>query len=48
MTHNLYEGDRLSDFQFVDYEDVLGVGSTGGVSTILVPGTYAMHYATLR
>ncbi|GFH32773.1 WD_REPEATS_REGION domain-containing protein, partial [Haematococcus lacustris] len=38
MSHSLYEGDQLSDAQFVGYEDVMGLGSSGGMSTILVPG----------
>ncbi len=41
MTHKLYEGDHLSDLRFVNYEDVLGVGTSNGFSTILVPGALA-------
>ncbi len=42
MTHQVAEGDQLQDFAFVPYEDVMGVGSSGGVSTILVPGVGAV------
>uniref|UniRef100_A0A7S0WQI7 BING4 C-terminal domain-containing protein n=1 Tax=Chlamydomonas leiostraca TaxID=1034604 RepID=A0A7S0WQI7_9CHLO len=56
MSHSLPEGDHLSDFQFVPYEDVMGVGSSGGFSTMLVPGAgepnfdsfVANPYASLR
>ncbi|KAL6757695.1 WD40-repeat-containing domain protein [Haematococcus lacustris] len=56
MSHSLYEGDQLSDAQFVGYEDVMGLGSSGGMSTILVPGAgepnfdsmVANPYASLR
>ncbi|KAI7836421.1 hypothetical protein COHA_009721 [Chlorella ohadii] len=37
MTHRL-AGGTLRNFRFVPYEDVLGIGHSGGVSTMLVPG----------
>lgn len=37
LTHHLPEG-VLSTFRFVPYEDVLGIGHSAGISTILVPG----------
>lgn len=38
MSHNL-QGGQLRDFHFCPYEDVVAVGHTGGVSTMLVPGS---------
>jgi hypothetical protein len=37
MTHNLAAG-ALQDFRFCPFEDVLGIGHAGGISTMLVPG----------
>eukprot|EP00891_Asterochloris_glomerata_P003549 jgi/Astpho2/3549/fgenesh1_pm.00057_%23_8_t len=37
LSHTLL-GGALRDFQFCPYEDVLAVGHTGGISTMLVPG----------
>lgn len=37
MTHNLL-GGVLEDCSFCPYEDVMGIGHSGGISTILVPG----------
>jgi U3 small nucleolar RNA-associated protein 7 len=37
MTHTLQNG-ALRDFSFCPYEDVLAVGHSGGLSTMLVPG----------
>jgi len=47
MTHQLLEGDHLSDAQFVGYEDVLGLGHSGGFSTILVPGAGEPNFDSL-
>ncbi|EIE26391.1 WD40 repeat-like protein [Coccomyxa subellipsoidea C-169] len=43
MRHTLPSG-VLRDFQFCPYEDVLAVGHSGGVSTMLVPGAGEPHY----
>ena len=37
MVHNLLEG-VLEDICFCPYEDVVGLGHSGGISTMLVPG----------
>ncbi|EFJ50965.1 hypothetical protein VOLCADRAFT_103611 [Volvox carteri f. nagariensis] len=37
LTHHLPEG-VLETFRFCPYEDVLGIGHSAGISTILVPG----------
>lgn len=37
MTHTL-AGGTLRDLRFCPYEDVLGIGHSGGMSTMLVPG----------
>lgn len=38
LVHTLPAGG-LRDFHFCPYEDVLGVGHAGGLSTMLVPGS---------
>jgi hypothetical protein len=38
MTHRLMDGVQLADMQFVPYEDVMGLGSSDGYSSILIPG----------
>lgn len=30
MTHQLMEGDHMEDLHFVPYEDVMGIGHSGG------------------
>lgn len=47
MTHHLACG-VLQDLAFVPFEDVLGVGHSGGVSTLLVPGEVATEAAAAR
>jgi U3 small nucleolar RNA-associated protein 7 len=37
MSHTLLEG-VLEGLRFCPYEDVLGIGHSAGLSTILVPG----------
>ncbi len=37
LTHSCDQG-ALRDLAFVPYEDVLGMGGAGGVTTMLVPG----------
>ena len=37
MNHNILLG-VMEGFRFCPYEDVLGIGHSAGVSTILVPG----------
>ncbi|PSC71469.1 WD40 repeat [Micractinium conductrix] len=43
MTHTLAAG-TLRDFHFCPYEDVLAIGHSGGVSTMLVPGAGEPNY----
>ncbi|BDA41031.1 WD repeat-containing protein 46 [Coccomyxa sp. Obi] len=43
MRHTLASG-TIRDFHFCPYEDVLAVGHSGGVSTMLVPGAGEPHY----
>jgi len=43
MTHNVMNG-TIRDFRFCPYEDVLAIGHTGGVSTMLVPGAGEPNY----
>jgi len=43
MTHRLLDGTHLADAQFVPYEDVLGLGSSEGYSSIIVPGGCRGH-----
>ena len=38
MTHRLMDGVQLADMQFVPYEDVMGLSSYDGYSSILIPG----------
>ncbi|PNW74954.1 hypothetical protein CHLRE_12g502800v5 [Chlamydomonas reinhardtii] len=45
LTHHLPEG-VLSTFRFVPYEDVLGIGHSAGISTILVPGSGEPNFDT--
>lgn len=46
LTHSLSHG-LMTQFRFCPYEDVLGIGHTGGVSTILVPGTGEPNYDSM-
>ena len=37
MTH-LIPGNPIQSFEFCPYEDILGIGHKGGISSLLVPG----------
>jgi U3 small nucleolar RNA-associated protein 7 len=43
MTH-LHPSTSIQDVHFSPYEDVLGYGHTGGVSSIIIPGAGSAHY----
>jgi U3 small nucleolar RNA-associated protein 7 len=46
MNHSFHAG-TLADLAFCPYEDVLGAGHSGGVSTILVPGAGEPNFDSL-
>ncbi|EFJ37676.1 hypothetical protein SELMODRAFT_402172 [Selaginella moellendorffii] len=39
MKHKLFQNSTIQDLSFCPYEDVVGIGHTGGVTSILVPGS---------
>lgn len=47
MTHRLPKGWQVNDVSFCPYEDTLGIGHTGGISSILVPGSGEANFDTL-
>lgn len=47
MSH-LHAGSIVSDIGFCPYEDVLGYGHTGGMSSIVIPGSANAHFNVLE
>lgn len=46
MTHHLPKGWQIDDLSFCPYEDTLGIGHSGGISSILVPGSGEANFDT--
>ena len=46
MTHHLPKGWQIQDFCFCPYEDSMGIGHSGGISSILVPGSGEANFDT--
>ncbi|KAI9016933.1 WD40-repeat-containing domain protein [Gaertneriomyces semiglobifer] len=47
MTH-LSAGNVLSDMNFCPYEDILGLGHSGGISSLVIPGSGEPNYDTFE
>jgi U3 small nucleolar RNA-associated protein 7 len=47
MSHSI-PGSRLSNLQFVPYDDVLGLGHSMGISSIVIPGSGEPNYDALE
>lgn len=46
VVHTL-QGGVLEDFHFCPYEDILGIGHSGGISTMIVPGAGEPNFDSL-
>jgi U3 small nucleolar RNA-associated protein 7 len=46
MKHHLPKGWQIQDFSFCPYEDSMGIGHSGGISSILVPGSGEANFDT--
>ncbi|KAH7431942.1 hypothetical protein KP509_08G074800 [Ceratopteris richardii] len=46
MTHHLPKGWQISNLLFCPYEDTMGIGHSGGLSSILVPGSGEANFDT--
>jgi U3 small nucleolar RNA-associated protein 7 len=47
MTH-LFAGSRVHDFSFCPFEDIIGVGHSKGISSLVVPGSGEPNIDTME